>query len=213
MRTVKGKFSRHLKPTENALQENKCVQGQILMHDNSRRVRPDLPLQHTSSGLPQGTLPGVLKNRQRVPGRGCWEGTCLHASAQQRHPVNLHTRDISSLLYLFLSPLPSQTITPSSRRADIPAPYRKGKAHPYQEQPSHSTEPRKLEDSQPRQQRLNDNGMACARRLLTVYGFTQLQSVRPCAPWHGELARQGSPHPTRDPAPCPAPTRQPQGLL
>lgn len=55
--------------------------------------------------------------------------------------------------------------------------------------------------------------MACARRLLTVYGSVQLRSVRPRAPWHGDPARQGSPHPSGDPALCSAPSHQPQGLL
>lgn len=178
-----------------------------MLRDSSRGIRPDLALQHASSGLPRRSSPGILKTSQRLPGRGVLgrdQSSCISSaeasceSAHQRH---------------FLSSLPSQGITPSSRRADPPSPYRKGKAHPSQEQPDRSAEPCKLEASQPCQQRLNDNGMACARRLLTVYGSAQLQPVRPCAPWHREPARQGSPDPTGDPAPCPAPSRQPQGLL
>lgn len=80
-------------------------------------------------GSHEGAHLGFLKTAGGSQEGGCWEGTCLHPSAQQRHPMNLHTRDISSVLYPFLCPLPSQGITLSSKRADSPPSFTESEKH------------------------------------------------------------------------------------
>lgn len=86
----------------------------------------------------------------------------------------------------------------------LPTFLQEGKAHHIQPGNS-SAEPCKLEASWPRQQRLNDNGMACARLLLTVYGSRQLQPVRPSAAQHPESVRLPPSHQ----GPCSLPGTQP----
>lgn len=188
-RTPQGKFSQHLKPTEDALPESKHAQGQVLLPDTSWGS----DLIWLSNTPPQAPTRELLS----------WDFENQPAASRR----GLLGRDLSSCISSAesfpLSFLPSSLPFPHrglSQAEEEPtsSSLRAGKSKPISGAAPQSWS--KLEASWLCQQRLTDRGMACARRLLTVRGSKQLQPVRPRVPWGAPPTPLGTPIPAWNPA-------------